>query len=95
MCHFFDEEDLQMLFVVAAKHECSNKLRDGQNIPRVFVNVITMFNISQGIYFSISHLTIIIVWNVSMTSDYCRFMWDEVVSGECGCLTDHTTEAQR
>jgi hypothetical protein len=52
------------------------------SIPRVFVNIITMFNISQ-------------VWDIHMTSDYCRFMWDEVTSSECGCLTDHTTEKQR
>jgi hypothetical protein len=53
-----------------------------QNIPRTFVNIVTMFNISQ-------------VWNVSMKSDYCRFLWADVVSGECGCLTDHSTQEQR
>jgi len=51
-------------------------------IPRVFVNIATLFNISQ-------------VWNIHMTSPYCIVTWDEVTSGECGCLTDHTTEKQR
>jgi len=30
-----------------------------------------------------------------MTSEYCKFMWNDVTSHECGCLTDHTTEKQR
>jgi len=53
-----------------------------QTIPRVFVNLLPLFNMSQ-------------VWNVSMKSLYCKGMWDEVTTSECGCLTDHSTQAQR
>jgi len=51
-------------------------------IPRVFVNVLLMFNISQ-------------VYTVMMTSEYCKLAVNYVTSSECGCLTDHTTPAQR
>eukprot|EP01102_Stenamoeba_stenopodia_P015067 TRINITY_DN5093_c0_g1_i1.p1 TRINITY_DN5093_c0_g1~~TRINITY_DN5093_c0_g1_i1.p1 ORF type:complete len:381 (-),score=87.81 TRINITY_DN5093_c0_g1_i1:96-1238(-) len=51
-------------------------------IPRTFVNIVTMFNISQ-------------VWTVHETSDYCRFMWDTFCKSECGCITDNSTEKDR
>lgn len=44
-------------------------------IPRVFINIITMFNISQ-------------VNTMHDTSLYCIGMWDTFCSHECGCLTD-------
>jgi hypothetical protein len=51
-------------------------------IPRVFVNVLLMFNISQ-------------VYTAMMTSEYCKLVVNYITSSECGCLTDHTTPAQR
>lgn len=46
-----------------------------KQIPRVFINVITMFNISQ-------------VYDMHLGSLYCLGMWDTFCSHECGCLTD-------
>jgi len=43
-------------------------------IPRVFVNVMTIFNISG-------------VWDAGQTSWYCRALWDGITNHECGCLT--------
>lgn len=51
-------------------------------IPRTFVNVMLLFNISQ-------------VWNIHQQTDYCKFMWEFVVTTECGCLTDHSTPQDR
>lgn len=51
-------------------------------IPRVFVNVITMFNISQ-------------VYTIHETSFYCEFMWGTFCAHECGCLTSGSTPAAR
>jgi len=48
-----------------------------QLLPRTFVNVLLMFNISQ-------------VYDIAMSSDYCYFMWDTICSHECGCMTDLT-----
>jgi len=46
-----------------------------QQIPRVFVNLITIFNISG-------------VWWAGQTSLYCRTLWDDdITANECGCLT--------
>jgi len=44
------------------------------SIPRVFVNLVTIFNISG-------------VWDAGQTSDYCRALWDGITNGECPCLT--------
>jgi len=51
-------------------------------LPRTFVNVMLMFNISQ-------------VWTLHETSDYCKLMWDTAMSSECGCLTDNSTPEDR
>jgi len=51
-------------------------------IPRVFVNLLLMFNISQ-------------VYTAMMTSEYCKIAVNYVTTSECGCLTDHTTPQQR
>jgi len=53
-----------------------------KQLPRTFVNIVPMFNISQ-------------VYNISMGSDYCEFMWYALTSHECGCLTDNSTEEMR
>jgi hypothetical protein len=50
-------------------------------IPRVFVNVVTMFNISQ-------------VFTVHSSSEYCTFMWETLASHECGCMTDPQSTPQ-
>jgi len=52
------------------------------NIPRTFVNVVPLFNISQ-------------VWTIHNTDPYCVFMWDTLCKGECGCLTDNSTAEDR
>jgi len=46
-----------------------------QQIPRVFVNLVTIFNISG-------------VWDAGQTSWYCRALWDGITDHECYCLTD-------
>jgi len=43
------------------------------SIPRVFVSLVTIFNISG-------------VWDAGMTKEYCILLWD-VDKHECGCLT--------
>eukprot|EP00003_Mantamonas_plastica_P027996 TRINITY_DN616_c0_g4_i4.p1 TRINITY_DN616_c0_g4~~TRINITY_DN616_c0_g4_i4.p1 ORF type:complete len:257 (+),score=76.96 TRINITY_DN616_c0_g4_i4:143-913(+) len=48
-------------------------------IPRVFVNVMTLFNISQ-------------VWDVGHNDPYCVFVWDKF--GECPRLTSAGPRAQ-
>jgi len=54
-----------------------------KQIPNVFVNVITMFNISQ-------------VYTQHLRSEYCTIMWDTFAAHECGCLTDSgSTNATR
>lgn len=53
-----------------------------ENIPRTFVNIVAMFNISQ-------------VYDISQSSDYCRVMWDTFCKTECGCLTDKSTPEDR
>jgi len=44
-------------------------------IPRVRVNVVKLFNISQ-------------VWDIHETSSYCKFAWSDIVKTEMGCLMD-------
>jgi len=51
-------------------------------LPRTFVQIITMFNISQ-------------VYQFAMSSDYCEFMWDTFCEHECGCMTDNSTAYDR
>jgi len=51
-------------------------------IPRVFVNIMLLFNISQ-------------VWDVMMSSSYCELAVKYFTTSECGCLTDHSTPVQR
>lgn len=46
-----------------------------KSIPRTFVNLVTIFNISG-------------VWNAGQTSYYCMALWEGVTNGECPCLTD-------
>jgi len=43
-------------------------------IPRVFVNLVTIFNISG-------------VWYAGQTSEYCRILWHNLTTHECYCLT--------
>jgi len=43
-------------------------------IPRVFVNLIAIFNISG-------------VWDAGQQSEYCRILWHNITTHECGCLT--------
>jgi len=45
-----------------------------QEIPRVFVNVLTIFNISG-------------VWEAGQTKEYCVELWKHITAGECPCLT--------
>jgi hypothetical protein len=47
-------------------------------IPRTYVNIVLLFNISQ-------------VREIVMQSDYCYLMWDTFCKGECGCMTDPKT----
>jgi len=47
-----------------------------QTIPRTFVNIITIFNISG-------------VWNAGQTSEYCRLLWDGITNSECPCLLEN------
>jgi len=44
-----------------------------QNIPRTFVNVMTIFNVSG-------------VWNAGEQYAYCRILWAGLTTGECPCL---------
>jgi len=44
-----------------------------QNIPRTFVNIMTIFNISG-------------VWYAGEQYEYCRLLWDGATNGECSCL---------
>jgi hypothetical protein len=44
-----------------------------QTIPRTFVNVLTIFNISG-------------VWTAGEQHDYCRVLWEGITTGECPCL---------
>jgi len=44
-----------------------------KNIPRTFVNIIGIFNISG-------------VWDAGQQFDYCRLLWDGITIGECPCL---------
>lgn len=45
-----------------------------QQIPRVFVNLVSIFNISG-------------VWDAGQQSAYCRLLWHNITTHECGCLT--------
>jgi small subunit ribosomal protein S29e/phospholipase B1 len=45
-----------------------------QQIPRVFVNLVTIFNISG-------------VWDAGQTSWYCEALWEGITNHECYCLT--------
>eukprot|EP01130_Rhizamoeba_saxonica_P001731 TRINITY_DN1158_c0_g1_i2.p1 TRINITY_DN1158_c0_g1~~TRINITY_DN1158_c0_g1_i2.p1 ORF type:complete len:196 (+),score=21.64 TRINITY_DN1158_c0_g1_i2:244-831(+) len=50
-----------------------------EKIPRVFVNLVSIFNISG-------------VWNAGQTKEYCKILW-EVDTSECPCLTTgHTSD---
>jgi len=44
-----------------------------RSIPRVFVNVMSLFNISG-------------VWTVGQKSLYCRILWEGITNSECPCL---------
>jgi len=44
-----------------------------QSIPRTFVNVVTLFNISG-------------VWYAGEQFEYCRALWTGITTGECPCL---------
>jgi len=45
-----------------------------KTLPRTFVNVVTIFNISG-------------VWTAGQQSEYCRILWHNITTHECGCLT--------
>jgi len=45
-----------------------------KNVPRVFVNLVTIFNVSG-------------VWTAGQTKEYCRILWDGITDHECYCLT--------
>jgi len=45
-----------------------------KSIPRVFVNLITIFNVSG-------------VWDAGQTKEYCKILWDGITNHECYCLT--------
>jgi len=47
-----------------------------KTIPRVFVNVITIFNISG-------------VWVAGQTKEYCEVIWEDLGVDECPCLIAH------
>ena len=66
-----------------------------KQIPRTFVNLVTMFNISQGKFHSNAFLRSLKVYDISMSSEYCRFMWDTLCKHECGCMTDDSTPQDR
>jgi hypothetical protein len=51
-------------------------------IPRTFVNVVLIFNISQ-------------VHDIAYQSEYCRFMWKDIVKTECMCLQGDATLQDR
>jgi len=53
-----------------------------QKLPRTFVNVLTLFNVSDA-------------WDIHLLSDYCILMWDTICKHECGCITASTSEKQR
>jgi len=42
-------------------------------LPRTFVSIVLLFNISQ-------------VYDIAMESDYCQFMWDTFCASECPCI---------
>lgn len=52
-----------------------------EKIPRVRVNILPMFNISQ-------------VWNWHNTDEYCQFMWDTISASECACITNRKNTPQ-
>eukprot|EP01095_Lingulamoeba_sp_RSL-Kostka_P003427 TRINITY_DN14402_c0_g1_i1.p1 TRINITY_DN14402_c0_g1~~TRINITY_DN14402_c0_g1_i1.p1 ORF type:complete len:375 (-),score=121.76 TRINITY_DN14402_c0_g1_i1:202-1326(-) len=52
------------------------------DIPKVFVNLLPMFNISQ-------------VYDWVQTSEYCKFMWKTISASECPCMTGKATDADR
>jgi len=52
-----------------------------EKIPRVRVNLLPMFNISQ-------------VWYWHNTDEYCRIMWDTISSSECSCITPKSNTQQ-
>jgi len=53
-----------------------------QQVPRLFINLLPMFNISQVYYWV-------------QTSEYCKRMWNTLSTNECPCLTDDSTEQDR
>jgi len=52
-----------------------------ENIPRVRVLVLPMFNISQVYY-----------WH--NTEEYCKLMWDTISASECSCITKPSATEQ-
>jgi len=77
-CH--DDPDSQPDFYYNKLNDVLQQVYEG--IPRTFVNIVTMFNISQ-------------VYTISHTSEYCRVMWDTICSSECGCMTGDSTPQDR
>jgi len=53
-----------------------------KQLPRTFVNLLPMFNIS-------------ITYAPAQSSLYCRFMWDYVLTHECTCLQGEATAEDR
>ncbi len=51
-------------------------------LPRTFVNLLPIFNIGQ-------------VHGIAEQSEYCRFMWKDIVKTECMCLQGEATQADR
>eukprot|EP01127_Copromyxa_protea_P013991 TRINITY_DN3831_c0_g1_i1.p1 TRINITY_DN3831_c0_g1~~TRINITY_DN3831_c0_g1_i1.p1 ORF type:complete len:355 (-),score=89.42 TRINITY_DN3831_c0_g1_i1:44-1108(-) len=53
-----------------------------KEIPKVFVNVVTIFNISG-------------VWNAHSTKEYCQVIWVDLGVDECPCLIAHGPEGRQ
>uniref|UniRef100_A0A6B2LBJ1 SGNH hydrolase-type esterase domain-containing protein n=1 Tax=Arcella intermedia TaxID=1963864 RepID=A0A6B2LBJ1_9EUKA len=52
------------------------------NIPRTFVNLVALFNISG-------------VWTAGEQHEYCSILWDGITVGECGCLLEYGNEERK
>eukprot|EP00698_Gefionella_okellyi_P002206 TRINITY_DN1202_c0_g1_i2.p1 TRINITY_DN1202_c0_g1~~TRINITY_DN1202_c0_g1_i2.p1 ORF type:complete len:362 (+),score=67.54 TRINITY_DN1202_c0_g1_i2:40-1125(+) len=73
----WNRSDVQPQFFEDRVQEVLTKVY--QNIPRVFVNLMTIFNVSQ-------------VWTVAHGDAYCHLVEHKV--SECGCLTDSPTDRE-
>jgi len=51
-------------------------------IPRTFVNIITIFNISG-------------VWNAGQEYEYCKILWQGITTSECPCLLKFGAEERQ